>query len=83
MAKIPKTILGIQTAMMGGMVDFSASTPNILSKKTNENAKMIPMARLVPIPPLRFMDETATAIIVSIKAETGILYFYITPPNTH
>ena len=75
MAKIPKAILGNQTANIGGILDFSANTPKILSKKTNAKASAIPIAKLVPIPPLRFIEETATAIIVSINAETGILYF--------
>ena len=75
MAKIPKTMLGIQTANNGGAVDFSASTPKTLSKNTNAKAKTIPMAKFVPIPPRRFMEETDTAIIVKIKAETGMLYF--------
>ena len=34
MAKIPKAILGNQTANIGGILDFSANTPKILSKKT-------------------------------------------------
>ena len=75
MAKIPKTIFGNQTANKGGKLDFSANVPKILSKNTNEKATAIPMAKLNPIPPLLFIDETATAIIVSINADTGILYF--------
>ena len=62
MAKIPKTIFGNQTANNGGKLDFSANVPKILSKNTNEKATAIPMAKLNPIPPLRFIDETATAI---------------------
>lgn len=75
MARIPKTILGTQTAIIGGAADFSAKTPKILSKKTKANAKTIPMARFIPIPPLRFIEETATAIIVKMNAATGILNF--------
>jgi hypothetical protein len=45
------------------------------SKKTNEKATAIPMARFIPIPPLRFIAETETAIIVRINAEIGILNF--------
>ena len=74
-AKIPKTILGNHTANTGETLDFSAKTPQILSKKTKAKASAIPMARLSPIPPLRFIDETATAIMVSINAEIGMLYF--------
>ena len=75
MAKIPKTKLGTQTAISGEIDDFSAKTPNILSKNTNENARKLPRARLIPIPPRRFIEETATAIMVKINAETGLLYF--------
>ena len=75
MANIPKKMLGNHTANSGEKEDFSAMVPNILSKKTKANAMAIPMARLVPIPPLRFIAETETAIIVRIKAETGTLYF--------
>ena len=75
MAKLPKTILGIQTAIIGGIVDDSAITPKIFSKNTKENDKRIPIAKFIPIPPRRFIEETATAIIVNINAETGTLYF--------
>jgi len=75
MANIPKKILGSHTANNGEKEDFSAMVPKILSKKTNANAMAIPIAKLVPIPPLRFIAETETAIIVRIKAETGTLYF--------
>ena len=67
--------MGIQTAKSGGILDFSAKTPNILSKKIKVKARQIPMARFIPIPPRRFIEETATAIMVKINAETGILYF--------
>ena len=75
MARKPKIILGVHTAIIGERLDFSANTPNILSINTNEKANPIPSAKLSPIPPLLFMAETATAIIVSINAETGRLYF--------
>lgn len=68
-------IFGVQTAKSGGAEDFSAKTPKTLSRKTKVNANRIPMAKLVPIPPRRFIEETATAITVRIKAETGMLYF--------
>ena len=68
-------IFGVHTAKRGGTVAFSASTPKTLSKKINANANIIPIAKLVPIPPRLFIEETATAIMVKIKAETGILYF--------
>jgi hypothetical protein len=75
MASMPKVKLGNHTAKSGGMLDFSAIVPNTLSKKMNVKASAIPIARLTPIPPLRFIDDTATAIMVNINADTGILYF--------
>jgi hypothetical protein len=75
MAKIPKTVFGIQTAIKAGMLDFSAKTPKILSKNTKAKASKIPRAKFIPIPPRRFIEETATAIMVRINAETGMLYF--------
>ena len=74
-AKTPKRIFGVQTANNGGAVEASASTPKTLSKNTKPKARIIPIARFIPIPPRRFMEETETAIIVKINAETGILYF--------
>ena len=44
--------------------------PKILSKNTKAKARIIPIAKLTPIPPRRFIEETDTAIIVKIKAET-------------
>ena len=38
-------------------------------------AMTIPKAKLTPIPPLRLIDETATAIMVRINTETGKLHF--------
>ena len=75
MAKIPKTVLGIQTAMKAGILDFSAKTPKIFSKNTKAKASKMPSAKFIPIPPRRFIEETATAIMVKMKAETGMLYF--------
>ena len=75
MAKIPKTKFGIQTAIKGETDDLLAKTPKILSIKIYPKANKIPIARLIPIPPRRFIDETATAIIVKMNAETGTLNF--------
>ena len=68
-------MLGIQTAIMGATLDFAANTPKTLSIKTKAKASKIPMVKFIPIPPRRFMEDTATAIIVKINADTGILYF--------
>ena len=38
------------------------------------NPKLIPNAKLTPIPPLRLNEETATAINVKINDEIGILH---------
>lgn len=61
--------------MSGEKLVFSAKTPKILSKKTKEKATAIPIAKFIPIPPLRFIAETETAIIVKINAEIGMLNF--------
>jgi len=45
-------------------VDLLTRTPKILSKKIKRNPKLIPKAKLTPIPPLRLKEETATAITV-------------------
>jgi hypothetical protein len=49
MAKIPKTKLGNQTAI-SEKLDFSASTPNILSK-IHKEMPMHSIVRFIPIPP--------------------------------
>ena len=54
MANIPKKILGSHTANNGEKEDFSAIVPKILSKKTKAKAMAIPIAKLVPIPPLPY-----------------------------
>lgn len=66
MAKIPKTKLGNQVAKKGENVLCSAMVPKILSKNTKIIPIPIPMAKLIPIPPLLFTEETATAIMVKI-----------------
>jgi hypothetical protein len=68
-------MLGNQTAANGEILDFSAMVPKTLSKKIKVNAITIPMAKFIPIPPLRFMEETATAIMVNTNAEMGKLNF--------
>ncbi len=73
-ARIPKTTFGNQTAINGEKVDFSAIVPKTLSKKTKTKAREIPTARFTPIPPLRLNEATATAIMVRINAETGVLH---------
>jgi len=74
MASIPNTILGNHTAIKGEKVDCSAMVPKTLSKKIKMKARHIPTARFTPIPPLLLNEETATAIIVRIKAEIGMLH---------
>ena len=54
----------------------SAPAPNtstIFKKKTYTNMSVIPMARLIPIPPLRFLEANTTAIKVKIYEDTGKL----------
>ncbi len=73
MARMPKMTFGNQTAISGGKSDCSAITPKILSKNTKTMAIHIPTAKLTPIPPRRFIEDTATAIMVKINTETGKL----------
>ncbi len=68
------TIFGAQEATKGEKSLLAARVPNILSKKINTIPMAIPMARLTPIPPRRFTEETATAMIVNMYAETGKLH---------
>jgi len=63
--------LGIKTAMRGEKPDCSARVPNTLSKKMKIKATPIPKARLIPMPPRRFAEDTATPMMVRIKAVTG------------
>ena len=60
------TIFGAQDATKGEKSLLAAMVPNILSKKIKIIPIAIPMARLTPMPPRRFTEETATAIIVSM-----------------
>lgn len=73
-AKKPNIMFGNQTAINGENADCSAMVPKTLSKNTNIKAREIPTAKFIPIPPLLLKEATATAIIVSINAETGILH---------
>ena len=63
---------GVQAAIQGVKFDFSTITSKILSKKIYIKAMIIPTAKFKPIPPLFLNEDTATAIIVKISAETGI-----------
>ena len=65
---------GNQAARNGEKVDLLTITPKILSKKIKRKPKLIPNAKLTPIPPLRLKEETATAIKVKINDEIGILH---------
>ena len=73
-ANKPNKNKGNQAAINGGKVDLLTKTPKILSKKINRKPKLIPKAKFTPIPPLLLNEETATAIIVNIKAEIGMLH---------
>ena len=68
---------GNQAARTGEKVDLLTITPKILSKKIKRKPKLIPNAKLTPIPPLRLKDETATAINVKINDEIGILHLCV------
>ena len=71
--------LGNHTAINGGKSDCSAMTPKTLSKNTKTMAIQMPTARFTPIPPLLFIDETATAIMVNMKQKRANSIFYTIP----
>lgn len=58
----------METAQNGESPDFSDKIPKTLSKKTYEKPIKIPNAKLIPIPPRRFTEETATPMKVRINA---------------
>ena len=67
-------MFGNQVATIGEKLLCSAIVPNILSKKINIIPIAIPRAKFTPMPPLRFIDDTATAIMVRIKTDIGKLH---------
>jgi len=78
-ARIPKNINGNQAPKKGEKFDFVTKTPKTLSKKINKNPKVIPIAKLTPIPPLLLKEDMETAIIVKIKEARGKVYLlYLT-----
>ena len=72
MLKEPKRKRGNQAARKGEKVDLLTITK--ILKKIKRNPKLIPNAKLTPIPPLLLKEETATAINVKMNDETGILH---------
>ena len=74
MAKIPKRNSGSHAPKKGEKFDFVTNTPKILSKKINKNPRVIPKAKLTPIPPLLLKEDMETAIMVKIKDANGKLY---------
>ena len=71
---MPNITNGNHAAITGGKLDLLTITPKILSKKIKRKPRVIPKARLTPIPPRRLNEETATAIKVKMKAEIGMLH---------
>ena len=65
------TKLGSQAPMLGFISDLDTKTEKSLSKKIKIKARIIPKARFKPIPPLFFVEATATAKIVNIKTVIG------------
>ena len=65
---------GNQAPRKGEKLDFVTKTPKILSKKMNKKPRVIPKAKLSPIPPLLLKEDIETAIIVRIKDAKGKLY---------
>lgn len=66
-------MFGNHVAINGENEVCSAIVPKTLSKNIKTIPILIPIARFTPIPPLRFTEDTATAIMVKIYAETGRL----------
>ena len=67
----PKTMFGIQAATSGETNPFSEKVDVICEKKMYTNASVIPTARLIPIPPRRFLDDNDNAKSVKIIVEKG------------
>lgn len=69
--KIPKVMLGSQAAINGETNPFSEKEEVVCVKKIQTKAKVIPTAKLIPIPPLRFCEERDRANMVKIIVENG------------
>ena len=66
MAINPKKKLGIQTYNNEFTPATAPNTSEIFIRKTYKNIIATPIAKLIPVPPLFFLKESATAIIVRI-----------------
>lgn len=65
-------IFGIHIANAGAKTLFSETTFKASNENTNTKAKEIPIAKLIPRPPLFFWEERESARKVSTIIETGI-----------
>ena len=70
----PKNTIGDHAATAAEKFDLFTKTTKILSININENPIRIPIARLIPIPPLRLTDDTDTDIRVRTNTDIGKLY---------
>lgn len=66
-------MFGIHEATNGETYPFSENVDVVCEKKMYTNANEIPTARLIPIPPRRFFDESDKAKTVKIIVENGTL----------
>jgi hypothetical protein len=66
--------LGIHAPKNGERPELTTMTEKNLSKKTKENAVIIPNAKFTPMPSLFLNDEAETANNVRIKVDVGRLH---------
>ena len=66
-------VFGIHTMNKGKASAVDPNTSAIFIKKTYINIKLIPAARLTPIPPLLFFEASVTAIKVNTNDDIGKL----------
>src|SRR5690606_21531160 len=72
-AIIKKVTLGISTAKIGGNPPLRANIVENWLKTKYTKLRPIPIPRLRPIPPLTFLEDSATPIKVKINAEKGLI----------
>ena len=71
---IAKSRLGIHMAMKGGRTSVITNICEKRWKSIYEKAKAMPIARFQPMPPLFFLDDRATPIMVRMTADKGIAH---------
>ena len=67
---MPKANCGSITARKGGRLPLMANTVVIFMKTMKAKAMVMPMAKCRPMPPLTFLDDTATPMkVITIIAK--------------